>query len=192
MTESDVFILAEQAFTRMVDQIKDDQWDILIPAGTASRQDATLREKINYHAYDDSWVPDTLSGKTIEEVGEKYNGDLLGADPKASWHRITDRTQAAVRAFHALDKIVHLSYGDFPAREYFKHITSFRGLQAWDLAHAIGADDRLPEDLVQGMWDEFTPDAEAWRQLGVFGPKVEVPDDAPLQDRLLGLTGRQP
>jgi uncharacterized protein (TIGR03086 family) len=192
MTEADVFILAEQAFTRMVDQIKDDQWDILIPAGTASRQDATLREKINYHAYDDSWVPDTLSGKTIEEVGEKYNGDLLGADPKASWHRITDRTQAAVRAFHALDKIVHLSYGDFPAREYFKHITSFRGLQAWDLAHAIGADDRLPEDLVQGMWDEFAPDAEAWRQLGVFGPKVEVPDDAPLQDRLLGLTGRQP
>ena len=26
----------------------------------------------------------------------------------------------------------------------------------------------------------------------VFGPEVEVPDDAPLQDRLLGALGRHP
>ena len=26
----------------------------------------------------------------------------------------------------------------------------------------------------------------------VFGPEVPVPDDAPLQDRLLGLMGRDP
>jgi uncharacterized protein (TIGR03086 family) len=192
MSEADVFILAEQAFTRMVDQIRDDQWDTRIPAGMTSRQDTTLREVINSHAYDDSWVPDTLAGKTIEEVGSKYDGDLLGADPKATWHRITERSEEAVRACDDLDRTVHLTYGDFPAREYLKHITSFRGLQAWDLAHAIGADDRLPDELVQGMWDEFAPEAEAWRGLGVFGPEVPVPADAPLQDRLLGLTGRQP
>jgi hypothetical protein len=28
--------------------------------------------------------------------------------------------------------------------------------------------------------------------MGVFGAAVEVPESAPLQDRLLGLTGRQP
>lgn len=192
MSEADVFILAEQAFTKMVDQIRDDQWELLIPAGAASRSDATLREKINHHAADDAWVPDTLAGKTIDEVGDTYAGDLLGADPKASWHAITEKTQAAVRALGDPDRIVHLSYGDFPAHEYLKHITSYRGLQAWDLARLIGADDQLPEDLVQGMWDEFAPEAEMWRQMGVFGPKVEVPEGAPLQDRLLGLTGRTP
>ena len=50
----------------------------------------------------------------------------------------------------------------------------------------------MPPDLVQGLWDEIAPDAEAWRAMGVFGAAVPVPDDAPLQDRLLGLTGRQP
>jgi hypothetical protein len=30
------------------------------------------------------------------------------------------------------------------------------------------------------------------RQIGVFRQPVPVPDDAPLQDRLIALTGRQP
>jgi hypothetical protein len=42
------------------------------------------------------------------------------------------------------------------------------------------------------MWDEFVPDIETWRSMGVFGPAVPVPEGAPLQDRLLGLVGRDP
>lgn len=34
--------------------------------------------------------------------------------------------------------------------------------------------------------------AEEWRSYGVFPAAVPVADDAPLLDRLLGLTGRQP
>ena len=87
---------------------------------------------------------------------------------------------------------MHLSYGDFPARVYLKHITSFRGLRVYDIAKFIGANTTLPPDLVQGLWDEIEPHAEDWRKMGVYGPAVEVPEDAPLQDRLLGLTGRRP
>jgi hypothetical protein len=56
----------------------------------------------------------------------------------------------------------------------------------------IGVDPTLPADLVQGLWDELSPVADEWRQMGAFPPRVAVPDDAPLQDRLLGLTGRDP
>ena len=98
----------------------------------------------------------------------------------------------AVQALDDPDKIVHLSYGDFPAREYLKHITSFRGFRAFDIAKWIGASTALPEDLVQGMWDLILPEVEAWREMGVYGPPVSVPADAPLQDRLLGLVGRDP
>jgi len=42
------------------------------------------------------------------------------------------------------------------------------------------------------LWDELSPIAEEWRAIGIFGPKIEVPADGSLQDRLLGLTGRQP
>jgi hypothetical protein len=53
-------------------------------------------------------------------------------------------------------------------------------------------DPTLPDDLVQGMWDELSPVADQWRQYRAFRPRVAVPDDAPLRDRLLGLTGRDP
>ncbi len=87
---------------------------------------------------------------------------------------------------------MHCSFGDFTAREYFWQINMFRGLRARDIARLIGVSDRLPDTLVQGIWDEIAPHAEEWRHIGVFGPQVMVPDDASLQDKLLALTGRQP
>ncbi|MCX6363179.1 MAG: TIGR03086 family protein [Actinobacteria bacterium] len=191
MNEKDVFILADEALKNVVDQIRDDQWDSRVPDDMTRKPGTTLRQTINYHAYDDAWVPEVLAGKTIAEVGDKYDGDLLGDHPKLNFAAIVETAVLTVRAFDDLDRIVHLSYGDFPAREYLKHITSFRGLRVYDLARFIGADTTLPDDLVQGLWDEIAPDAEAWRQMGVFGPAVAVPESAPLQDRLLGLTGRQ-
>jgi len=191
MDERDVFILAEQALKDVIDQIKDDQWDLVVPTGM-TRQPATLREAINYHAYDSAWVPDTLAGKTIEEVGSAYDGDLLGDDPKGRYAEFGERAVTAVRALTDLGRTVHLTYGDYPAGEYLKHITSFRGFRVYDIARLIGADTTMPADLVQGMWDELGPSMEEWRQMGIFGPAVEVPQDASLQDRLLGLSGRDP
>jgi uncharacterized protein (TIGR03086 family) len=192
VTEQDVFILADQALKAVVEQIRDDQWDLVVPDDMTRKPGITLRELINYHAYDDAWVPDVLAGRTIEEVGDKYAGDLLGDHPKLNFASIVETAVLAVRAFDDPDRTVHLSYGDWPAREYLKHITSFRGLRTYDIAKLIGADTTLPPDLVQGLWDEIAPSAEEWRQLGVYGPAVAVAEDAPLQDRLLGLTGRQP
>ena len=193
MTEQDTFIKAEEAFTDVVEQIRHDQWKIGISAGPASRAATTVREALNHHAYDDSWVLNTLAGETIAEVGTKYDGDLLGDDPRGSWKRITERTQVAVKNFDELDRTVHLSYGDFKAREYLQHITIFRGLQAWDLAQIIGLDEyQLPSDLVEAMWVQIAPMAEDLRAMGVFGPEVTVSRDATLHDRLIGLTGRTP
>lgn len=199
MREQDLFVAADQALNDVVDQIRDDQWSQHMPSDFATMgggaERLTLREVINYHAYDDAWVPDTLSGRTMEEVGkDKYSGDLLGDDPKATFASLVQRACAAVEALsdEDLERTTHLSYGDFPAREYLWHISTFRGLRAHDIAAVIGASTRLPDDLVEGLWHLLEPHAEEWRKMGVFGPRVDVPADAPLQDRLLGLTGRHP
>src|SRR5215468_2360720 len=139
MNEQEVFSGSEYALTKVVDQIKENQWDMQMPPEFARRTESsvTLRELINYHAYDDSWVPNTLVGKTIEEVGHTYDGDLLGDDPKPSWHKIVEKSIAAVQTCDP-DRIVHLTYGDFPAREYLRHTTSFRAFRAVDIARVIG------------------------------------------------------
>lgn len=68
-------------------------------------------------------------------------------------------------------------------------------VHAWDLARATGqpydCDDALLE-AVHGFVAPFSaPGQESARQ-GLFGPVVEVPADAPLLDRVVGLTGRDP
>ncbi len=196
MTEADVFVLADRTLDRVVAQIAGDRWDVPVPpdfARAASDRVPSLREIVNYHAYDDAWVPDMLAGRTMDEVGrDAFKGDLLGADPKASFSALVDTACAAALALADLDRTVHCSFGDFPAREYFWQINSFRGLRAHDIARVIGVDPALPGDLVQGLWDELSPHAEQWRAIGVFPAAVPVPADAPLMDRLLGLTGRDP
>jgi uncharacterized protein (TIGR03086 family) len=193
VTEQEVFILADQALLHVVEQIRDDQWDAVVPTEMAPRQPgSTLRQIVNYHAQDDAWVPDVLAGKTIAQVGGAHDGDLLGDAPKAAFARLAASAVDAARGFTDLGRTVHLSYGDYPAREYLKHITYFRGSRVYDIARFIGADTTMPADLVQGLWDVLSPQAEEWRKLGVFGPAVKVPDDAPLQNRLLALMGRDP
>ncbi|MEO8897312.1 MAG: TIGR03086 family protein [Candidatus Dormibacter sp.] len=192
MAERDVFILSEQALADVIDQVRPEQWDLPKPEwfATGGQGDATLRQIVNYHAYDSAWVPDVLAAKTTAEVGDAL--EHIKTDADADYRRYSAAAIAAARELDDPERIVHLSYGDFPAREYLRHTTSFRGFRAYDIARWIGAGTQLPAGLVQGMWDELAPDMEAWRAMGVYGPAVPVPDDAPLQDRLLGLSGRDP
>ena len=134
-----------------------------------------------------------LAGLTMEQAGsDKFDGDLLGDDPVANFDAIVGRACAAASAVTNLDAVAHLSFGDYTLREYFWQINQFRALRAHDLARTIGVDADLPDDLVQGIWDEVSPHAEEWRSIGVFPDAVPVPTDAPLLSRPLGLTGRQP
>ncbi len=196
MDEKTLFLTADRALSAVVAQIKDAQWTMILPKSfrswSAPDKDLSLRELINYHAFDEAWVPDTLAGKTSEEVGDTYAGDLLGEDPQASYAAIVEKAQAAVEAFTELDRKVHLSYGEWPARDYLQHISLFRGMRSHDIAAEIGADTTMPAELVQSIWDMLKDHAEEWRKLGVFGAAIEVPEDASLQNKLLGLTGREP
>ncbi|MGI9063209.1 MAG: hypothetical protein ACR2FQ_05260 [Pseudonocardiaceae bacterium] len=196
MTEPEVFVLADEALVRIVEQIRDNQWSMQLPSDFATSlrdHTPTLREVVNYHAYDDAWVPDMLAGRTMDEAGPgKFDGDLLGVDPKASFAAIAREACAAARSLDDLDRTVHCSFGDFPAREYLWQINSFRGLRAHDIARVIGVEPDLPDELVQGLWDEISPHVEEWRAIGVFPAAVPVAEDAPLLDRLLGSTGRDP
>jgi uncharacterized protein (TIGR03086 family) len=193
MTEQEAFVVADLALCAVVAHIGDDQWSMPLPAWFDTgwvKGPLDLRTIVNYHAYDDAWVPDVLAGRTMAEVGTAHDGDLLGAAPAASFRAIADRAVAAARSLDDPGRTVHLSYGDFPAREYLKHITSYRGFRVYDIAKAIGAPTAMPEELLDALFEMVVPDIEEWRALGVFGPALERPAGADRQTRLLRLAGR--
>lgn len=152
--------------------------------------DATLRTIVNYHAYDDAWVPEVLAGRTIQEVGTKFDGDLLGDSPLRNFNKYSAAACEAVQVLANPEFIVHLSYGDYPAKEYLTHTMSFRGFRVYDIAKLIGADTSMPAALVEGMWDLLSPRVEEWRKLGVFGPQTALPANPTLQDKLLAMAGK--
>jgi len=67
-------------------------------------------------------------------------------------------------------------------------------IHSWDVARATGGDEQLPDDLVRATWEGLQPLASIIGQVGVFGsgPSGTLRDDAPLQLRLLDLSGRRP
>jgi hypothetical protein len=70
----------------------------------------------------------------------------------------------------------------------------------WDLAMATGQDATIDPVDVEILWGPTDPEERARARLhwqwqidnGWYGPPVEVPEDAPLQDRVLGFLGRDP
>jgi uncharacterized protein (TIGR03086 family) len=65
-------------------------------------------------------------------------------------------------------------------------------VHGWDLARATGQDPTWPGPLLEATLQDMSAMAPMGRQMGAFGPEVDVPDDAPLLDRLLGVVGRDP
>ena len=65
----------------------------------------------------------------------------------------------------------------------------------WDLAMATGQDPTMDPDEVELLRGSLDGDPANWewqRANGWYGPPVPVPDDAPIQDRVLGQLGRDP
>ena len=65
-------------------------------------------------------------------------------------------------------------------------------VHGWDLARATGQDETIAPARVEEIWGMAQGLGDNLRRAGVCGPAVPVADDAPLQDRLLGLLGRDP
>ncbi len=106
--------------------------------------------------------------------------------------RAGDEAVAAVAEPEALERTVHLSFGDTPAQEYVRQLLADHLIHGWDLAAAIGLDATLDPVLADAVAGWFPGQEQLYRDSGVTGPPVAVPDDAPTGERLLGAFGRDP
>jgi uncharacterized protein (TIGR03086 family) len=65
-------------------------------------------------------------------------------------------------------------------------------VHTWDLARAIDTSAHLDEELCRWVFDHVSARREAHSESGLVAPAVQVADDASVQDRLVGLFGRNP
>ena len=190
MTIQELFVISNLALQQSISQISGKQWDLNMPPGMSNKP-GTLKQAVYWHTRDDAWVPDVLDGKTIKEVGDIYDDLLNGGDIRGNYTKYNQRANAAVRKFTDLDRITHLSYGDFPAKDYLLHLVIFRAFRSYDIAKLIGGNTTMADGFVQALNDALTPQIDNFRQMGVFPPASQVDDNASPQQKLLAMTGRE-
>jgi uncharacterized protein (TIGR03086 family) len=154
--------------------------------------DWDVRMLVRHLVEEERWAPPLLGGATIAEVGDRFAGDLLGADPVAAVDDAAPRAVGAVGPDDALTRTVHLSFGDVPGREYVMQIAADHLVHAWDLGQALGDDAELDADAVATVREWFAPVEPLYRQAGVIGPRAALPGSASPQDELLAMFGRSP
>jgi uncharacterized protein (TIGR03086 family) len=176
---------AMDRFGANVLQVRDDQWERPTPCA-----DWDVRALVNHVVNENRWTPPLIEGQTMVDVGDRFDGDLLGGAPKLAWEESAQEATAAVHGDGALDRTVHLSFGDVPGREYVWQLFADILVHGWDLAKGIGADDRLDRDLVETCAQWFAEVEDAYRSAGAIGPRPDVPDHADAQTRLLAAFGR--
>ncbi len=121
-------------------------------------------------------------------------GPPVDDDPVGAWRTHTDAVQALLDAPVTAERTHEFPHiGTMPLAQAIDMIyTADVFLHRWDLARATGQDETLDPDRCAEMLDAMLPMDEALRQSGQYGPRVEVPDDADVQTRLLAFIGRQP
>lgn len=182
----ELYARAVDEFGARVAQVKSDQWHDPTPC-----TDWDVHALVNHVVNEARWVSPLLAGKTLEEVGDSLDGDLLGDDPNGAWERARDEQLKAVAGADSLQRPVHVSWGQIPAGEYMDQVLMDHLIHGWDLARAVGADERLDPELVEHCYAKAKPQEEMIRGSGVYGDSVSVADDADTQTKLLALLGRR-
>ena len=174
------------ALGRLVAQVGPDQWELPTPD-----EDWDVRELVGHVVVGNLWAAELAAGRTIDDVGDRLDGDVLGADPVGAYRDSAAAAAAAFEAPGALDAPCAVSYGPVPGWVYAGHRLVDVLVHGWDLAVATGQDSTLDPDLVGVCLDIVVPQAAMLRSTGSFGGDVEIPPDADPQTRLLALLGRR-
>src|SRR5437773_1408237 len=85
----------------------------------------------------------------------------------------------------------HLSYGDVPGSHYAFELANDLWIHGWDLARAIGADERIDPDVAETLYRFYQPLEPGLKVSGMFGPQVDPPPGADVQTKLLAVMGRR-
>jgi len=180
-----LFLKALEQGTNCVRHVRPSQFTNSTPCTELS-----LKDLLNHMINELSWVAPLVEGKTIAEVGDRFDGDLVGDDAQAAWNKAAKKAREAVE--HAdMDATAHLSYGDRPVREYINEVGSDILVHTWDVAQGIQCTLQLDEAAVQTVYDNSLPHKENFTTNKPLAGPIDVPGSSDIQTKLLALYGRR-
>jgi len=170
---------------RIVDALGSEVLGAPTPCG-----DWDVTDLVHHLVYGNLWVSPLVAGETIDEVGDRFEGDILGDDISGAFRDSAALAVAAFAAPAAMEALCPVSYGPVPGSVYCGHRFVDVLVHGWDLAAAADLGPALPADLVEACIEVVLPQAEMLAGSGLFGSGADPGPAADQQRRLLTLLGR--
>jgi uncharacterized protein (TIGR03086 family) len=119
--------------------------------------------------------------------------DLLGEDPSAAYGRAAEAATESWNEPGALERTLTIPAGQLPGNLAIGILTTDQLIHACDLAHALGHDLQVPEDLAEStltfMEGLITPERRGPGK--PFAEAVAAPEGADILQRMIAFSGRQ-
>lgn len=170
------------AFTDRVRGVPAGRWDSPAPVeGWVARD--VVRHLVE-------WFPAFLRAGAGVELPRGPSPD---EDPVAAWTVHSNGVQALLDDPSTAGRVLRDRHvGEVPLDQAVdRFYTSDVFMHTWDLARATGQDERLDPAKCAELLEGMLPLDDLLRSSGQYGPRVDVPDDADVQTRLLGFIGRR-
>ncbi len=176
----DRYELVAAGFDRRVKAVPADKWDAQSPCEGWVARDVVTHVVRNHRS---------MAAAATETEAEEVGAD---EDPGRSWSEAYERMRTLSKDPDTLSKPVSGPGGPIPLEEALGSLVSMdTHIHTWDLARAVGGDERLDPDVVRLAWEMLQPMDAMIRQPGIFGPKLDPPSDADEQTKLLYFLGRR-
>jgi uncharacterized protein (TIGR03086 family) len=189
MYESQLMIPAAAPLSTIVQAIEPEQLHAPTPCA-----EYDVRGLLNHMLF---WGPSLIGSaakESIAPVAESENDvDLVGVDWRQNVEKHVDATIVAWSDPQAWEGMTVFAVSpDLPAPMVGGMVVGELVVHGWDLARATGQDPSWDADVLAFLHEQVERTADQGRQMGIYGPAILVPADAPMLHRVLGLTGRDP
>lgn len=167
-------------FTERVEQVPEEAWDNPAPC-----EGWVTRDVVGHLV---EWLPAFFFDQWDLEPGHR---PTVEDDPVKAWAAVNTVIQAALDDPAVATAVQETHIGRRSFEQAFDMIgTNDVFMHTWDLSRAAGLDERLDPVEVHNLFTSMEPMDEMLRQSGQYGPRVQVPDDADEQTKLLAFIGR--
>ena len=125
-------------------------------------------------------------------AGEEPQPPASDSSPADSYDSLTKKVIQGAARPGAMEKKYNTPFGEMTGGEFMFGAFMDTFVHGWDLAKATGQNTSLSSDFAGIIFQGMAPMMDGMRQGGAFGAEVSVPADAKIQDKMLGMMGRQP
>ena len=167
-------------FDSRVDGVAGGEWNAPSPCSEWKARDVVGHVVGNHR-----WLAATVRGGETQPMTDDE-------DPAEAWRNAYSTVLELTGDAGAMATMVESPGGKMPLEQMLDSFVCMDLLvHTWDLARAVGGDERLDGDSVSRAYETMKPLDDQIRQPGVFGPKVAPPAGADTQTEFLYFLGRE-